>query len=65
MSEQEASRRYNEYLDEAHEVVKIGNIKMPVSVVLKECDPIAYECGFVNWCDVEDVETLKETSKIE
>lgn len=36
---------YNDMLDETNETVIIGNMTMEPSVVLKECDPIAYECG--------------------
>lgn len=40
---------YNDMLDETSETIIVGNMTMEPSVVLKECDPIAYECGYSDY----------------
>lgn len=53
MTESEAEDLYNDYLDE----IGIEHLNLPpASVVLKEVDPIQYDCGFADWCDAEDIE---------
>ena len=42
---------YNEMLDGAYEPVQIGWGTYYPSVILKECDPIAYEVGYTDWLD--------------
>ena len=53
LSEYEAEKLYNEYLDE----LGLEGLNLPpASVVLREVDPTAYDCGFADWCDSEDIE---------
>ncbi len=53
MTEYEAEQLYNNYLDE----VGLESLNLPpASVVLKEVDPIQYNCGFADFCDAEDIE---------
>ena len=48
IDETEAYQQYDDMLDECHPN-QIMNI--PASTILKECDPIAYSCGFDDWLD--------------
>lgn len=50
MTEEEASDRYDEMLDEG-EWCCVGNFQFAPSRVLKELDPIAYNCGFSDFTD--------------
>lgn len=54
--EWEAYRLYDECLDEQGDIV-IGTLTYRPSMVLKEVDPTAYRCGFVDWCDSMDITT--------
>ena len=54
LSEYEAEKLYNEYLDELG-LDNLNNLP-PASVVLKEVDRTAFDCGFSDWCDSEDIE---------
>lgn len=56
MDEQKAYEMYDEMLDECYEEIKIGCITLNPSRVLKECDEIAYDCGFADFCDSEGIE---------
>lgn len=49
ISEHEAYERYDEMLDECEEEVKICGMSYCASRVLKEVDPIAYNCGFSDY----------------
>jgi hypothetical protein len=53
LTEHEAEELYDDYLDE----VGVENLNLPpASVVLKEVDPIQYDCGFADFCDAEEIE---------
>ena len=39
---------YDEMLDECHKEYKIGGLTFSASQVLRDCDPVAYRCGFGN-----------------
>ena len=56
MKEYEAEERYDEMLDEVFEDVDIAGLKYATSRALKELDPIAYRCGFLDWLDAEGLE---------
>lgn len=51
-----AHELYDDYLDEVCEEVKIGQLTYLPSRVLKEIDPIAYDCGFNDYTDANYVE---------
>ena len=53
LSDKELEERYDSYLDDCFEVVKIGLLKYDPSDVLKNVDPIAYRCGLSDWLDSE------------
>jgi len=46
--------RYDEMLDELYPDITIGSCTFTASQVLKECDPIAYECGKSDLADAYD-----------
>jgi hypothetical protein len=50
ISEDEATERYEEMLDEM-EWCKVGSMEFAPSRVLQACDPIAYNCGFSDYTD--------------
>lgn len=53
-TEYEAYEAYDEYLDEQPDVV-IGTLSYSPSRVLKLVDPIAYECGFNEFMDWNEI----------
>ena len=54
MDETEAYEQYNNMLDELQPLEGIAC--NPFSILLKEGDPIAYDCGFADFCDAEGIE---------
>jgi len=56
ITQHEAYERYNDMIDECVELINIFGMKYNPSRVLSEIDPIAYECGFDEWCDGEEQE---------
>lgn len=44
---------YEEMIDESTPMITIWGMNYDASRVLKECDPIAYRCGFNDWLDAE------------
>ena len=53
----EAIEAYDDMLNEIHEWPVIGGISFAPSDILRECDPIAYRCGFADWADAEGIDT--------
>ena len=45
---------FDEFLDEAYPVFRIGELTFYPSQILKNCDPIAYRIGLSEWEDEED-----------
>jgi hypothetical protein len=56
ITEREALQMYNEYLDEVYGMVKVGPYEYETSGTFKSVDPIAYDEGFRNWIDSENLE---------
>lgn len=56
ISERDALERFDDFLNEIHETVKCGELEWDMSRVLKEMDPTAYRCGFIDWLDSEGLE---------
>ncbi len=48
ISEEDAYEQYDDMLDECYPE---GPMNISASRILKECDPIAYRCGFLDWLD--------------
>jgi len=51
---------YDELLDECYGEIKIGNITFDPSRVLKELDPIAYDCGLYDYLSDGDFYELDD-----
>lgn len=56
MTEKEAYEQYDEYLDEIGSNVHVQGIAFAPSQILKVCDPVAYRCGFNDWCNSEGID---------
>lgn len=54
MTENEAYQEYNDFLDEMQPLT--GFACNPFSILLQEGDPIAYNCGFNDYCDSQEIE---------
>lgn len=54
---------YDDFLDEIHEVVKIGSLEYSVSYVLKNVDPIAYREGYNDWVDMRETDKEEEENE--
>jgi hypothetical protein len=57
IDEAEAYQQYDDMLDECH---PNQILDIPASTILKECDPIAYSCGFDEFLDGREL-TIDET----
>jgi hypothetical protein len=44
---------YDDMIDECYGEFKIGVCTFSASRILRELDPIAYECGYYDWFDSE------------
>ena len=47
--------KHNELIDECNPIIKIFGVEYLPSRALKELDPIAYNCGFTDWLDAENL----------
>lgn len=45
-----SKEEYDDMLDDCYPMVVIGNIELYPSRVLRECDPIAYNVGYSDYC---------------
>ena len=44
---------FDEYLDEIYGTVEVAGLTFDVVTALKELDPIAYHCSYVDWLSSE------------
>lgn len=51
LADYELEEMYKDFIDDTTESVKIWGMEYYASQVLRECDPIAYRCGFNDWLD--------------
>lgn len=51
LSDGELHDKYDEFLDDVYDKVKIGAYEYATSMAIKEVDPVAYRCGFSDWLD--------------
>jgi hypothetical protein len=51
LSEEQARDDYDAYLNDCYGVVTIGYSEFYPADILKNCDPIAYRCGFADYVD--------------
>jgi hypothetical protein len=56
IDESDALNRYRDEIDECHDV-KIFGMSFCASRVLEELDPIAFNCGFSDWLDTNELTT--------
>jgi hypothetical protein len=49
--------QFDDYLDECYPAYTLMGMEIPASRILKECDPIAYECA------KHDYESMEEDSE--
>ena len=58
MNEDKAHEMYEQMIDECSDgPFRIGYLEFLPSEVLKNLDPVAYRCGFNDWCDSENITT--------
>jgi len=51
------SKSYKQYNDMLNELYPLDGITCNCfSTLLERGDPIAYECGFTDWCNSQDIE---------
>lgn len=55
-----SSDDYDSLIDDCNEMVQIGGLTYSPSQVLSNIDPVAYRCGFNDYCDGIDKEDIKE-----
>jgi hypothetical protein len=55
--EHEAEEQFNDYIDEATGVVTILGMAYCASRILKEIDPVAYNCELANYLDSMELTT--------
>lgn len=48
---------YNDMLNELHTWPTVAGSDFAPSDILRNLDPIAYKCGWIDWCDAEGVDT--------
>jgi hypothetical protein len=51
---------YDDFIDDVTGVVKIGSLSFSASRILKELDPIAYNCGIAEYNDEKMTELRDE-----
>ena len=54
-TERDAIQAYEDMLDECYGTVEIAGFTFDTARALRELDPIAYRCGFNDWCDAEGI----------
>lgn len=53
----ETVEAYDVMLNECHEWPNVAGINFAPSDILRSIDPIAYKCGWIDWCDSEGIDT--------
>lgn len=56
VNDYELESAYDEMLNDVYGVVNVAGYEYEAARVLKEIDPTAYRCGFIDWSDSEYVE---------
>lgn len=57
--------QYNDFLDGVYGDIEICGIGYAASIALKRVDPIAYRCGFNDYVDSIDLESIEEYINIQ
>jgi len=55
----EKLKEYDDIIDDTNSTVKVFELEYSPSVVLKQCDPVAYRCGFADYSS-ERINELEE-----
>ena len=53
----DAVRAYTDMLDEVYGDIEVCGMTYEAGRVLRDVDPVAYRCGFIDWCDAEGFDT--------
>lgn len=48
---------YNVMLNECYPDLNIAGLAYDTAYALEQLDPIAYKCGWLDWCDSEGIDT--------
>jgi len=64
-SEYATDEQYSDFLDELYGAVDICGYKYSSSYALQELDPIAYNCGFSDYCNTLEPSDFKEYQELE
>lgn len=48
---------YNDMLNECYPDTTIAGLTYDTAHALEQLDPIAYKCGWLDWCDSEGIDT--------
>lgn len=48
---------YDDMLNECYGMVNVAGLEYDTARILDEVDPIAYKCGWIDWCDSEGIDT--------
>jgi len=54
---------FNNYLYEVYQDFQVTDLFFNASQILKNCDPIAYDQAYNNWCDSMDRERTENDQK--
>lgn len=50
---------YNDMLNDCYDNLTVAGMEFDTADALNTLDPIAYKCGWVDWCDAEGIDTVK------
>jgi hypothetical protein len=64
-SEYATDEQYSDFLDELYGDVNICGYEYSASHALQEIDPIAYSCGFSDYCNTLEPSDFKEYQELE
>lgn len=53
----ETVNAYNDMLNECYPDLNIAGLTYDTAHALDQLDPIAYKCGWLDWCDSEGIDT--------
>lgn len=48
---------YNDMLNEVYDNLTVAGMEFDTAEALDKLDPIAYKCGWIDWCDAEGIDT--------
>lgn len=48
---------YNDMLNECYPDTLVASLTYDTAHALDQLDPIAYKCGWIDWCDSEGIDT--------